>query len=179
MTSPARHGWKYEYDSYGDRTGETDPEGNKQTWGYNEDSQGTSTVSPRGHVDAGATEANFKTTIERDAQGRPVKITDPLGQTTKYTYERRRQPGKRNEPDRPHDDLHLQRRRRPTKNEQPNGDTTETEYDALGQVTSQTDGNKQTTKYKRNAPRRGHRSCQPTQPTRRPRNTTPQGTSRS
>jgi RHS repeat-associated protein len=67
MTDPLEHTWKYEYDSYGDRTAEIDPEGNKRTWGYNEDSQKTSTVSPRGS----------ETKIERDAQGRPVKVTEP------------------------------------------------------------------------------------------------------
>jgi RHS repeat-associated protein len=76
MTDPLEHTWKYEYDSYGDRTAETDPEGNKRTWAYNEDSQETSTVSPRGNV-SGGTPAEFKTTIERDAQGRPVKVIEP------------------------------------------------------------------------------------------------------
>ncbi|MGD1056866.1 MAG: SMP-30/gluconolactonase/LRE family protein [Solirubrobacteraceae bacterium] len=76
MTDPLEHTWKYEYDSYGDRAAEIDPEGNKRTWGYNEDSQETSTVSPRGNV-SGGNPAEFKTTIERDAQGRPVKVIEP------------------------------------------------------------------------------------------------------
>jgi RHS repeat-associated protein len=76
MTDPLEHTWKYEYDSYGARTAEMDPEGNKRTWGYNEDSQETSTVSPRGNV-TGGNPAEFKTTIERDSQGRPVKVTEP------------------------------------------------------------------------------------------------------
>jgi RHS repeat-associated protein len=76
MTDPLEHTWKYEYDSYGDRTAEIDPEGNKRTWDYNEDSQEASTVSPRGNV-SGGTPAEFKTTIERDAQGRPVKVIEP------------------------------------------------------------------------------------------------------
>jgi RHS repeat-associated protein len=76
VTDPLGHEWKYEYDSYGDRTAEIDAEGNKRTWGYNEDSQEISTVSPRGNV-SGGTPAEFKTTIERDAQGRVVKVIDP------------------------------------------------------------------------------------------------------
>jgi RHS repeat-associated protein len=76
MTDPLEHTWKYEYDSYGDRAAEVDPEGNKRTWGYNEDSQETSTVSPRGNV-TGGNPAEFRTTIERDAQGRPVKVIEP------------------------------------------------------------------------------------------------------
>jgi RHS repeat-associated protein len=76
MTDPLEHTWKYEYDSYGDRTTEIDPEGNKRTWGYNEDSQETSTVRPRGNV-SGGNPAEYKTTIERDAQGRPEKVIEP------------------------------------------------------------------------------------------------------
>ncbi len=76
MTNPLGREWKYEYDSYGDRTAETDPEANKRTWGYNEDSQEISTVSPRGNV-SGGNPAEFKTTTERDAQGRPVRVVEP------------------------------------------------------------------------------------------------------
>jgi YD repeat-containing protein len=73
-TKAASHTWEYEYDSYGDRTAEIDPEGNRRTWTYNADSQETSTVSPRGN----------ETKIERDAQGRPVKVTEPaLGEPAK------------------------------------------------------------------------------------------------
>lgn len=77
MEDPLKRVTKYEYDSYGDRTAETDPEGDKRTWGYNEDSQQVSVVSPRGHLE-GAEPAKFTTTIERDAQGRPVLITEPV-----------------------------------------------------------------------------------------------------
>jgi len=76
MTDPLGHEWKYEYDSYGDRTGEVDPEGDKRSWGYNEDSQEISMVGPRGNV-LGGSPAEFRTTIERDAQGRPVKVIEP------------------------------------------------------------------------------------------------------
>jgi RHS repeat-associated protein len=76
MTDPLGHEWKYEYDGNGDRIAEVDPEGNKRTWGYNEDSQETSTVSPRGNV-SGGSPAEYRTTIERDAQGRAVKVIAP------------------------------------------------------------------------------------------------------
>ncbi len=71
MTNPLERTWKYEYDCTGDKA-EIDPEGNKRTWEYNEDSQETATVSPRGHVKGGE-EAKFTTKTERDAQGRPLK----------------------------------------------------------------------------------------------------------
>jgi RHS repeat-associated protein len=76
FTDPLEHTWKFEYDSYGDRIAEIDPESNKRTWGYNEDSQETAMVSPRGNV-SGGKPAEFTTTIERDALGRPVKVIEP------------------------------------------------------------------------------------------------------
>ncbi len=77
VEDPLKRVTKYEYDSYGDRTAETDPEGYKRTWAYNEDSKQTSSVSPRGHLE-GAEPATFTTTIERDAQGRPMLVTEPV-----------------------------------------------------------------------------------------------------
>jgi RHS repeat-associated protein len=76
MTDPLGRVWKYEYDSYGDRTTEIDPEGDKRTWAYDEDSREVSTIRPRGNV-TGGEPALFKTTIERDAQGRPLTIVEP------------------------------------------------------------------------------------------------------
>ncbi len=49
---------------YGDRKAETDPEGNKRTWEYNEDSQEIAEVSPRGNA-AGAETSKFTTKTER------------------------------------------------------------------------------------------------------------------
>lgn len=149
VTNPVGNTWTYEYDSYGDKTGETDPEGNKRTWEYNEDSQKTATVSPRGNA-AGAEASKFTTKIERDAQGRPLKITDPLGHTTKYTYD-----GNGNAETVTDGNSHTttytyNADNQPVKVKEPNGTVSETEYDGAGQVIAQTDGNKHTTKYKRN-----------------------------
>jgi RHS repeat-associated protein len=150
MTNPLGKEWKYEYDGYGDRTAETDPEANKQTWGYNEDSQETSTVSPRGHV-SGATESNFRTTIERDAQGRPVKITNPLGDAAKYTYDADGDLEKEVDPEGHTTSYSYNADDELTKTELPNKAITETEYNDEGQIVAQIDGNKHTTKYERNA----------------------------
>jgi RHS repeat-associated protein len=76
VTDSLEHTWKYEYDSKGDRTAETDPEGAKRTWEYNEDSQEIATVGPRGNVTGGEPSV-YTTTIERDAQGRPLTVTEP------------------------------------------------------------------------------------------------------
>ncbi len=149
MTDPVGHVSKYEYDTYGDRTAEIDAESDKRTWGYNEDSQLTSIVSPPGHVKAGE-EAKYTTKIELDSQGRPLTITDPLGHTTKYTYD-----GDGNVETVTDGNTHkttytYNADNEPVKVKEPSGITTETEYNGAGQVISQTDGNKHETKYVRN-----------------------------
>jgi RHS repeat-associated protein len=149
VEDPLKRITKYEYDTHGNRTAEIDPATDKRTREYNEDSQETSTVSPKGHV-AGAKEAKFTTKIERDAQGRPLNITDPLSHTTKYTYD-----GDGNVKTVTDGNSHTTTYsyngdNQPVKVEVPNKTVTETEYDGAGQVISQTDGNKNTTKYTRN-----------------------------
>ena len=76
---PLKRVWKYEYDAKGDRTAGIDPEGNKRTWEYNEDSQEVATVGPRGNV-VGGRPAEFTTKTTRDAQGRPVAVTEQSGE---------------------------------------------------------------------------------------------------
>jgi RHS repeat-associated protein len=80
MTDPLGHEWTYEYkDPYGDRTAEIDPitpVGNKRTFAYNKDSQLVSTTAPSGNAPKAAPVPST-TTIERDAQGRPVAVTEP------------------------------------------------------------------------------------------------------
>jgi RHS repeat-associated protein len=149
VTDPLERTWKYEYNAQGDRTAETDPESNKRTWEYNADSQETSTVSPRGNV-VGGKPTEFTTKVERDAQGRPLKVTDPLTHTTKYTYD-----GDGNLETLIDGNSHTTKYtydadNEPTKVEAPNKAITETGYDGAGKVISQTDGNKHTTKYVRN-----------------------------
>lgn len=149
VTNPLSHKWEYEYDTYGDRSAEIDPLGNKRTWEYNADSQETATVSPRGNI-VGGKPAEYKTTIERDAQGRHLNITDPLGHTTKYTYD-----GDGNIETVTDGNSHTTKYTYNSDNEQikvetPNKTVTETEYDGAGQAIAQIDGNKHKTEYKRN-----------------------------
>jgi RHS repeat-associated protein len=149
VTDPLERTTKYGYDSHGDRTSETDPEGDKRTWEYNEDSQETATVSPRGNA-AGAEASKFTTKIERDLQGRPTTVTDPLGHTTKYVYDadgnlESMTDGNKNTTTYTYDPDN-----EPIKTKEANGTVTETEYDGAGQVVGQIDGNKHTTKYVRN-----------------------------
>ena len=149
VEDPLKRVWKYEYDAVGDRTGETDPEGDKLTWSYNEDSQETSIVSPRGNV-TGGKPTEFTTKIERDAQGRPLKVTDPLGHETKYAYDGDGNLETRTDPNGDRTKYTYDADNEPSKVEQPNKSISETEYDSAGKVTSQTDGNKHVTKYVRN-----------------------------
>lgn len=139
---------KYEYDANGDREAEIDPEGDKHTWKYNEDSEVTSEVSPRGNV-TGGKPTEFTTTIERDEQGRPLKITDPQSHNTEIKYDgdgdiesisngdgRKTTYGYNADDER-------------TETKEPKS-TIKTTYDSEGAITGQTDGNSHTTEYKRN-----------------------------
>ena len=150
MTNPLGRTWKYEYDSYGDRAAEIDPEGNRRTWEYNADSHEIATVSPRGNV-TGAEAAKYTTKTERDDQGRPLMVTDPLGHKTKYTYDGDGDVETQTDPNGNKTKYTYDSDDELTKVEEPNKATAETGYDSAGQVTSQTDGNKQVTKYVRNA----------------------------
>jgi RHS repeat-associated protein len=149
MTDPLKRTWKYEYDTAGDKIAETDPEGDKRTWGYNEDSQETSMVSPRGHVKAGE-EEKYETKTERDAQGRPLKVTDPLGHETQYTYDGDGNVETVTDPEGHKTTYTYDADNERTKVEEPNKTITETEYDGAGQVKKQIDGNKHATEYVRN-----------------------------
>jgi RHS repeat-associated protein len=150
VEDPLKHVWKYEYDAKGDRTAEIDPEADKRTWSYNEDSQETSTVSPRGVAAGGTKEAKYKTTIERDARGRPTLIIAPLKHETKYTYDANGNLATVTDPEANKTTYTYDANNEPIKVEEPNKTVTETGYDGAGLVTSQTDGNKHTTSFVRN-----------------------------
>jgi RHS repeat-associated protein len=106
-------------------------------------------VSPRGHV-PGETEANFTTTTQRDAQGRAVKVTDPLNHQTATKYD-----GDGNVETTTDPEGHVTTYTYDADNErikvkEADETVTETGYDGAGQVRTQTDGNKHTTTYGRN-----------------------------
>jgi RHS repeat-associated protein len=148
-TDPLEHTWSFEYDGYGDLKAEIDPEGDKRTWAYDEDSRLTSMVSPRGNEE-GAEASKFTTSIEHDAQGRPVKVTDPLEGTTKYAYDANGNIESEADPNGHKTTFIYDADNEPTKVEKPNGNILKTGYDGAGQVTSQTDGSEHTTTYVRN-----------------------------
>jgi RHS repeat-associated protein len=150
IEDPLKRIWKYEYNAQGDRISEIDPEGDKRTWSYNLNSQETSTVSPRGVAAGGTKEAKYKTTTERDAQGRATLVIAPLKHETKYNYDRDGNLEARTDPELNKTTYTYDADNEPIKVEEPNKTITETGYDGSGRVSSQTDGNKHTTTYLRN-----------------------------
>lgn len=149
-TDPLGNETSFEYDSYGNIKTAVNPEGDETTWTYNENGEQLTEVSPRGNEE-GAEASEFETTIERDEQGRPILVTDPLeretelaydgngnlesvtdakGQTTAYTY-----------------NANDER----TEVEAANEDTTKFAYDSMGSVKSRTNARGYTTSYEHDA----------------------------
>jgi RHS repeat-associated protein len=147
---PLGHETKFEYDAYGDKKAETDPEGNKTTWTYDKDGHAITAVSPRGNEE-GAKAEEFETKTELDAQGRPIKVTDPLGHETKSAYDKNGNLESTTDALGHTTKYTYDAENEQTKVEMGNGDPTETAYDSMGQVKSGTTGNGYTTKYEHNA----------------------------
>jgi RHS repeat-associated protein len=137
---------KFEYDTYGDLKAETNPAGDKTTWTYNKDGQQLTEVSPRGNEE-GAKAEEFETKTELDAQGRPIKITDPLGRETKLAYDKNGNLESVTNALGQTTKFTYNANDEETKVEKPNGNTTEFAYGSMGEVKSRTNGNAYTTKY--------------------------------
>ena len=150
VTDPLERTSTFEYNEQGDRIASTDPEGNTRSFEYDESSRLEAIVSPRGNAE-GAEAAEFTTTIERDPQGRPLKVIDPFGHASEYVYDANGNLEKKtNANGHPTNYVYNADNER-IKVEKPNGAILETSYDGAGNVTSQTDGNIKTTTYVRNA----------------------------
>lgn len=149
-TEPLGHETKFEYDTYGDIKAETDAAGDKTTWTYNKDGQQLTEVSPRGNEE-GAKASEFETVTERDAQGRPIKVTDPLGHETKFAYDKDGNLESVTDALGHATKYTYDADNERTKVEKANGTATEVAYDSMGQVKSRTDGNGYTTKYEHDA----------------------------
>jgi RHS repeat-associated protein len=148
-TDPLGRVTKYEYNSYGNRKAATDPEGDKRTWTYDEDGYAISEVSPRGN-EVGAEASKFETKIERDAQERPIKVTDPLGHETKMKYDGNGHVEVVTNPNAHATTYVYDAASQRTEVKAANGNVAKTAYDSMGRVKSKTDGNGNTTKYERN-----------------------------
>ncbi len=149
VTDPLERTWGFEYDSHGDRTAVTGPLGDKQTMAYDEDSRLVSVVSPRGNVE-GAEASQYETAIERDAQGRPTKVTDPLGHATEYAWDAAGNLLSKTDAKGQTTKYTYNAANELTEVERPSGAVLKTAYDSLGKVVSQTDPNEHVTEYVRN-----------------------------
>lgn len=149
-TDPLGHETKFEYDTYGDLKAETDAAGDKTTWTYNKDGQQLTEVGPRGNEE-GAKAEEFETKIERDAQGRPTKVTDPLGHETKFAYDKNGNLESTTDALGHATKYTYDADDERTKVENANGTTSEAAYDSEGRVKSRTNGNSNTTKYEHDA----------------------------
>lgn len=149
ITDPLERTWTYSHNEQGDRIAEADPEGNIRTSEYDESSRLEAIVSPRGNVE-GAEAAEYTTTIERDPQGRPLKVIDPLGHATEYAYDANGNLEEKTNANGHTTKYVYNADNERIKVEKPNGAVLETSYDGAGNVISQTDGNEKTTTYVRN-----------------------------
>jgi RHS repeat-associated protein len=149
QTDPLGNKTSFEYDEYGNLESETNPEGDETSYEYDENGRLISTVSPRGNEE-GATPAEFETEYERDAQGRPEVITDPLGHETKRKYDAAGNLEVLTNANGHATTYVYDEANQPTEVKAANGNTAKTTYDSMGEVKSKTDGRGKTTKYERN-----------------------------
>lgn len=147
-TDPLGRETKFEYDGYGNLTAEINPAGDKTTWTYNEAGWRLSEVSPRGNEE-GAKASEFETKTEPDEQGRPLKITDPLGRETKFAYDKNGNLESTTNALSQTTKYVYNANDERTEVKLANGDTTKIAYDSMGEVISRTNGNGYTTKYER------------------------------
>ena len=150
ITDPLERETSFSYNSQGDRTSEIDAAGNTTTWEYDKDSRLTSFVSPRGNLE-GAEPAEYETEIELDAQGRPLKVIDPLGGSAEYAYDGNGNVSSVKDPHGHKTKYVFNAADEQIEVEKPNGAVLKTGYNGAGQATSQTDGKGKTTTYVRNA----------------------------
>lgn len=146
VTDPLGRETKLEYETYGNLKAKINPAGDKTTWTYNKDGEQLTEVSPRGNEE-GAKAEEFETKTERDAQGRPIKVTDPLGRETKFAYDKNSNLESLTNALSQTTKYTYNANDEETKVEKPNGNTTEFAYGSMGEVKSRTNGNGHTTKY--------------------------------
>lgn len=145
-TDPLGRETKFEYDTYGNLKAEINPAGDKTTWTYNKAGEKLGEVSPRGNEE-GAVPSEFETKTERNLQGRPIKVTDPLGRETKLAYDKNGNLESLTNALGQTTKYTYNANDERTKVEKPNGSATEFAYGSMGEVKSRTNGNGYTTKY--------------------------------
>ena len=86
VTAAAHPVTTFGYNTFGDKTGDQDPDGNTTTYTYDADGQLTSGTGPS-YTPPGSSAVTPLTTYQYDPDGQLVKQTDPLTHTTSYAYD--------------------------------------------------------------------------------------------
>lgn len=149
-TDPLGNEASFEYDSYGNVKAAINPEGDKTTWTYNKNGEQLTEVSPRGNEE-GAEPSEYTTTIDRDARGRPIKVTDPLGRETEYAYDKNSNLEAVTDAKGQTTTYTYNANDERTEVEAHNEDTTKFAYDSMGAVKSRTNARGYTTSYEHDA----------------------------
>ncbi|WP_178380012.1 DNRLRE domain-containing protein [Cryptosporangium aurantiacum] len=116
-----RPGTRYGYNTAGDTTHVTDPEGRTTVTVYDRDSRATSVTLPTYTAPGAATAVTPRATTAYDDAGRPTSVTDPRGATRTTVYDQLGRPVKITDP--------------PATSGAPSGVTTMT-YDLAGELTA-------------------------------------------
>jgi RHS repeat-associated protein len=182
LIDPNKHDTTYEYDSEGDPTVEKDPNGDEKKWEYDSKHNVIKETTPEGEtttikrnahgepevVERPVGSETQKTEYKYDSEGDLTEVIDPLGHTTKFTYdaagdkemellpEGQERKWKYNKDSQVTEEtsargfmMTIERDERglPTMVTDPLGHLTEYTYDGDGNIETETDGNKHTTKY--------------------------------
>jgi RHS repeat-associated protein len=134
------------YDAAGDLVSATDADGNTVTNTYNAVGWLMTTVSPRGNA-PGANPADFKTTYMRDALGRVVQVTDPLGHHAQRSYDADGNAVSTTDANGNVTAYSYNADGQPLVTTRADTTTTSVNYDGAGNLTGQTDGANHTTTY--------------------------------
>jgi RHS repeat-associated protein len=162
MINGDKHEWKYGYDSEGNLTSETDPNGDERKWTYDKKHDVETETTPEGEKTTyklngkGNPEAvereiggeTQKTEYKYDEQGDLTEIIDPLKHATKYTYDGAG--NKETETDAEGDERKWKYNEdsQETEETSPRGFKTKTERNEYGLPTKIEDPLKHTTEYK-------------------------------
>ncbi len=146
VTDPNGKTWASTYDANGNHASQTDPLGDKKTFGYDPVGRLTSSVSPRGNA-AGADPAQYTTSYAYDALDDLTSVSDPLGDRTTLAYDPDQNLTARTDANGHQTSYGYDVFDEPTTVTRPDGTRLGTGYDNAGNVTRQIDPAGRTTAY--------------------------------
>lgn len=147
---------QFSYDTYGEISSATDPDGHETTYDYTCSPAGAgcrsnvgwvyASVPPRGNA-PGANPATYTTRYVRDDDGRVLTATDPLGHSTASTYDANGNLATVEDAKSQTTSYSYNEDDQPTAEMRPDHTSVTTGYDDAGNVHTQTDGAQHTTTY--------------------------------